>query len=120
MPQGVEHVETALRLIQSTADGIGGLGGVEEGWRTEAVARLTSNAELLRTTMDRFFLKSKLCLPFAGRCEQEAGKLDALLSELRVRPAADGQQRLNAALEALEKAAKTLDERSRMQGMAIT
>lgn len=120
MPQGVEHVEAALKRIQSVTDAIGELGGVEEGWRAEAVARLTATADLLRTTTDRFFLKSKLCLPFAGRCEQEAGKLDALTAELRAQPAADGQSRLDAALEALEKAAKTLDERSRMQGMAIT
>jgi hypothetical protein len=120
MPQGLDHVEAALKLIQSAVDAIGELGGVEESWKAEAVARLTSTAALLRATVDRFFLKSKLCLPFAGRCEQEAAKLDGLVAELRVRPASDGQDRLDAALGALEKAAKTLDERSRMQGMAIT
>jgi len=120
MPQGVEHVEAALKSMQSAANAIGELGGAEEGWRTEAIARLTSTADLLRVTRDRFFLKSKLSLPFSDRCAQEALKLDALAAELRARPAADGPQRLNAALGALEKAAKTLDERSRMQGMAIT
>jgi len=120
MPQGLDLVEAALKLIQSVVDAIGELGGVEESWRAEAVARLTFTAALLRATMDRFFLKSKLCLPFAGKCEQEAIKLDALTAELRAQPASDGQDRLDAALGALEKAAKTLDERSRMQGMAIT
>jgi hypothetical protein len=120
MPQGIEHVETALKLIQSATDAIGELGGIEEGRRTEAVARLASTAGLLRTTTDRFFLKSKLCLPFAGRCEQEASKLVALTAALRAQPAIDGQSQISAALGALEKAAKTLDERSRMQGMAIT
>lgn len=120
MPQGLEHVEAALELIQSAGDGIGTLGDVEEGWRNEAVARLTSTADLLRATTGRFFLKTRLCLPFAARCEDEAKTLHALLVELRARPAPDGQTRLDAALDALGQAAKTLDERSLMQGMAIT
>jgi hypothetical protein len=120
MPQGLEHVESALKLIQSASDTIGKLGGVEEGWKNEAVARLSSTTALLRALMDRFFLKTKLCLPFAGKCEDEASRLDALLAELCAQPASDGQNRLDLALGALEKAAKTLDERSLMQGMAIT
>ena len=132
MPQGPEHVEAALKLIQSASDRLSAgtqfpkLEGVREDWRSEAVARLSSTAALLRATMDRFFLKTRLCLPFARRCEDEARKLDALLAELSAQPAADAggncapAQRLNAALQALEQAAKTLDERSLMQGMAIT
>jgi hypothetical protein len=120
MPQGLEHVETALVLIQSASDKMGKLDDVEEGWRTEAVARLTFTAALLRATTGRFFLKTRLCLPFAAKCEDEAKALDALLAELGAQPAPDGQTRLDAALDALEKAAKTLDERSLMQGMAIT
>lgn len=120
MPQGIEHVETALERIQSAVDEISELSGIEEGWKADALARLTAAANLLRAATDRFFLKSKLCLPFSGRCEQEAGKLAVVAAELRAQPAADGQSRLDAALEALEKAVKALDERSRMQGMAIT
>ncbi len=120
MPQGIENVEAALKSMQSAGDAIGELDGLEEGWRAEAVSRLTAGSELLRATMDRFFLKSKLSLPFADRCRQEAGKREALAAELRARPAVDAQQRLSAGLASLEKAVKTLDERSRMQGMVIT
>ena len=70
--------------------------------------------------MDRFFLKTKMCLPFARRCEEAARTLDAVLTEPNAQPASDAQQRLSAALEALEKAARTLDERSQMQGTVIT
>ena len=120
MPQGLEHVETALKLIERASDTIGKLGGVKEGWSSEAVARLTSTTALLRAVTDRFFLKTRVCLPFARKCEEEAIKLDALLAELCAQPASDGQDRLDAALEALEKAVKTLDERSLMRGMTIT
>lgn len=120
MPQGREHVEAALKLIERAADTIGKLDGVEAGWKSEAVVRLAATTALLRAVTDRFFLKTRVCLPFAGKCEEEANKLDALLAELCAQPASDGQDRLDAALEALEKAVKTLDERSLMRGMTIT
>jgi hypothetical protein len=120
MAQGPEHVEAALKLIESASETIGELDGVEESWRDEAVARLASTTALLRATLDRFFLKTRVCLPFARKCEEEASKLDALLAELGAQPAPDAQQRLGASLQALERAVKTLDERSMMQGMAIT
>ena len=120
MPQGLEHVEAALGLVQRASETITKLQGVEETRRDAATARLDVVAALLRATTGRFFLKTKLCLPFAKRCEEEAAKLDALLAELSAHPSADAPQRLNAALDALEKAARTLDERSLMQGMAIT
>lgn len=120
MLQGPEHVEVALKMIQSASEAIQKLGGVEEEGKAEALKRLTSAAALLRATKDRFFLKTKLCLPFARKCEEAARTLDALLAELSVQPAADAEQRLSEALQALERAAKTLDERSLMQGMAIT
>jgi len=59
-------------------------------------------------------------LPFARRCEEEARLLDGLLAELGAQDTSDLQPRLVAAMEALVKAARTLDERSLMQGMAIT
>ena len=120
MSKGSEHVETALELMQSASDTIGRLDGFEEGWRTETVARLTSSTSLLRGPLDRFFLKTKMCLPFARKCEEVAQTLHTLLAELGAQPSSDGQQRLTAALEALEKATRTLDERSQMQGMTIT
>ena len=120
MAQGVEHVEAALQLIESAADRMGKLGGLDERWRAAALARLTSAGTLLRATTDRFFLKTRLCLPFAAKCQEQAQALDALLAELDAQLAPDGQERLDAALEALGRAARTLDERSLMQGMAIT
>ena len=118
--KGSEHVETALKLVRSASSTIGRLDGVEEGWKTEAVARLAASEALLSATADRFFLKTKVCLPFARKCEETASAMNALLAETSAQPAADAQQRLTVALEALEKAARTLDERSQMRGMAIT
>ena len=117
MPQGPEYVETALEQIESASEALSALAGVEEGWKSEAQKRLASVADLLRGTMDRFFLKTRVCLPFARKCAGAAEALAALLAE---QPAAGDQERLSAALETLEKTARTLDERSIMQGMAIT
>jgi len=89
-------------------------------WRTESVARLNSITDLLSGAAERFYLKTKVCLPFARRCEEKARKLDGLLAELSAQGSSDLQPRLAAAMEALTKAARTLDERSLMQGMAIT
>jgi hypothetical protein len=120
MAQGLEHVEAALALIQSASDKMDKLGGLQESWKTAALARLAATSALLRATTDRFFLKTRLCLPFAAKCQEQAKALDALLAELDSQLAPDAQSRLDVALDALEKAAKTLDERSLMQGMAIT
>ena len=120
MSQGMGHVEVALELLESTSDKVGKLGGVEEGWRSEAAAKLTSTTALLRATTDRFFLKTRVCLPFAKKCEDAAKALDALLAGLSAQLTSDEQSQVNAALEALERAVKTLDERSQMRGMAIT
>ena len=126
MAQGVEHVESALKLIESASDEIGKLGSVDENWKRDAMTRLTVIADRLRATRERFFLKTRLCLPFAGKCETTAQKLGALLAELSAHSAPDGEaqavelNRMSVALDALEMAVKTLDERSLMQGMAIT
>jgi hypothetical protein len=120
MPQGLDHVEAALARIERAADMIGTLEDTDEGWRSGAVTRLATTMALLRTITGRFFLKSKVCLPFAKKCEDTAQTLDALLAEQSAQPTPDGQGRLDAALEALEKAVRTLDERSMMKGMAIT
>ena len=120
MSQGLEHVEAALKLVESACDRIGELGGVDDSWRAEAVSRLASVTDLLRATTDRFFLKTKVCLPFARRCEDEAKALDALLVPLAAQPGVDGQGQVDGAVEAVERAAKTLDERSQMRGMTIT
>ena len=117
MPKGPEYVETALEQIEGASKALGALAGVEEEWKSAAQERLTSVADLLRGTMDRFFLKTRVCLPFARKCAEAAEALTALLAE---QPAPGDQGRLSAALETLEKTARTLDERSMMQGMAIT
>ena len=114
MPQGIEHVENTLTLIGTASQTIGALGDM--AWKTTAVAELAATAELLEAMKDRFFLKSRLCLPFAKRCEEAAQKL----ADLGAQSGSDAEAKLRAALGALSKATKTLDERSLMQGMAIT
>ena len=120
MSEGQAHVAAALALIDGACGAVDALGGVEEDWKASAVARLGATKALLGAVTDRFFLKSRLCLPFARKCEDEAARLDALLAELGAAWAPDGQDRLAAALADLERAAKTLDERSQMRGMTIT
>ncbi len=125
-PEGVAHVEAALELVGQAGERIGKLGGVEESWRAEAVGKLHAAGQLLRGTLDRFYLKTKVCVPFARRCEEGARAVDELLAEARGQQGvgeqrgADAQVRLTAAIDKLAQAARILDERSLMQGMAIT
>ena len=114
MTNGPEYVEAVLAKIEHISTAIGALAGAEEGWKADAQGRLAAAAELLKGTTDRFFLKTRVCLPFARKCDQAADELAALVSE------SAGQQELEAALALLEKTARTLDERSMMQGMSIT
>jgi hypothetical protein len=118
--RGVAHVEAALEKVEHAADGIGGLDGVDEAWRKEAIGKLSAASDLLHATMDRFYLKTRACMPFAQRCEEQARRLDGLLAELGSPPPAGAEPRLDTAIWDLVQAARTLDERSRMQGMAIT
>jgi hypothetical protein len=119
-PQGVAHVEAALELAGNASASIGELQGVDEDWRAEAMETLSGASDLLRGTLDRFYLKTKVCLPFSRRCQEQAQMLLDLLSGLED-PAPEGtEQRLQTAIDALSQAARTLDERSLMQGMAIT
>ena len=114
MPKGPEYVEATLIKIENSTTAIGGLAGVEEGWKADAQGRLTTLAELLQGMGDRFFLKTRVCLPFARKCDQAAEGLETLVAEQ------GGQPNLEASLTVLEKAVRTLDERSMMQGMSIT
>ena len=120
MPKGTDHVGAALEGITSAQAKIGQLENVEEQWKGEAVARLDATDALLRGTVDRFFVKTRVCLPFARKCQDAATTLDALLDNCNALPAPEAEHRLDPALEALEKAVRVLDERSLMQGMAIT
>lgn len=114
MPNGLDYVESTLGKFEGLSTGIGALNGADEGWVADAQGRLAALAELLRGTTDRFFLKTRVCLPFARKCDEAAAGLEALVA------GQGGQAEIEAALVALEKAARTLDERSMMQGMAIT
>jgi hypothetical protein len=114
MPKGPDYVEATLAKIERISTAIGGLAGVEEAWKADAAGRLAALVELLRGMDDRFFLKTRVCLPFARKCDQAADELQALVGQQ------GGPEQLEAALVALEKAVRTLDERSMMQGMAIT
>jgi hypothetical protein len=120
MPQGLDHVNATLKLIDEIAGAIPKTDGLEQDWKPKATARLSAIAERLETSKDRFFLKSRLCIPFAAKCETAAQDLEALLTELAAHPAADAQRQINTALDGLDIATKTLDERSTMRGMAIT
>ena len=120
MPNGPEYVEATLAKIGSISTAIGGLAGVEEGWKTDAQGRLAALAELLRGMGDRFFLKTRVCLPFARKCDQAAEGLETLVAEQGGPSQEGGMPKLEAALTVLEKAVRTLDERSMMQGMSIT
>jgi hypothetical protein len=120
MEKGTDHVEAALKLVQSTSDAIDKLDGVPDGWKAEALARLGSVADLLGPVTERFFLRTRMSLPFARRCEAAARTLDSVLAGQSSPLSGDAQQRLTAALDGLEKAAKTLDERSQMRGTVIT
>jgi hypothetical protein len=115
MPSGPEYVEATLAKVERASTEIGALAGADAGWKTEAQERLAGVADLLRGTTDRFFLKTRVCLPFARKCDQAASELEALAGEQTPLEAA-----LETALATLEKAARTLDERSMMQGMSIT
>jgi hypothetical protein len=119
-PQGVAHVEAALELAGNASTSIGKLEGVDESWRAEAAGTLGEASDLLRGTLDRFYLKTKVCLPFSRRCQEQARVLADLLSELGEPAPAGAEERLQTAIDALAQAARTLDERSLMQGMAIT
>ena len=116
MPTGIDHVEAALAYIERAREQAGAL----ESVGAEAVARMEAAAALLQETKERFYLKTRVGVPFARRCEGAAQALAALLTEQGAGAESDAQEQLDAALQALEKAVKTLDERSRMQGMAIT
>ena len=120
MSKGQERVQLALGICRSASGGVRGLTVVEQGWKTETSGRLECVQEVLDGVTDRFFLRTKLCLPFAARCEKEARRLEETLQGLKARPDEEAQQRVICALEALEKAANALSERSAMQGMSIT
>ncbi len=119
VPQGVQHVAMAMELAQNARDAISGLADVEQQWKADADERLSRTLAMLSENAERYFLKTRMCLPFARRSEEAARSLEATLAAL-VASSTDGQADVSTALAALEKAVRTLDERSQMRGMAIT
>ncbi|MFH1085323.1 MAG: hypothetical protein V1772_06140 [Chloroflexota bacterium] len=116
MPNGLDHVQAALgacqRMLGSLEQGSAlAASALEAGVKADLAARLGAMQATLTVVQERFFLRSKLCLPYAARCEREAAALEAALGQGAA---------LGPALEALDRAVKVLDERSNMQGMAIT
>ena len=99
MPGGPEYVEATLAKIESISTAIGGLAGVEEGWKADVQGRLAALVELLQGMGDRFFLRTRVCLPFARKCEQAADGLEASVAE-------GDPSKLEAGLSLLEKAVR--------------
>jgi len=120
MPTRQEHVRAAQDLCAGAAESIRALDGVGEEWRSDALATLEAVQGTLEEVQGRFLLRSKLCLPFAARCEHEARRLNEALAALGVRQDDDARRQTLDALAALELAAATLDERSGAQGTTIT
>ena len=119
MSKGQDHVAAALAICQSVAEQLGDSGLPQEA-RAEALARLGVAQGTLGEVTDRFFLRTKLCLPFAARCEEGAREVAEALEALVSHPDEGAEARLSNALATLEKAVAVLEERSAMRGMAIT
>ena len=122
MSKGEEHVVAALATCQSMSAQAAALNGLDANWASDMSERLSTVSEMLQQVQGRFFLRSKLCLPFARRCSTEAERLQGELAALDSGDDANDQAVARAleALGTLERAVRTLDERSEMKGMAIT
>jgi hypothetical protein len=119
MSDGQTHVETTLALCRSAKQELSALAASDGAWVSEVIARLDSIEATLEGLKDRFFVRSRLCLPFAARCVAEAEKLEQAVKAQDLE-AESKAAALSTALSALEKAVRALDSRSAMQGMAIT
>lgn len=119
IPLGIQHVETALDLVDSLRQEMERL-DVESSWKVQAQEKLANAQALLESTKDQFFLKTRMSTPFARRCEEAARALGAAWAEFQDGGEPDGHKALDIALDTMAKAARTLDERSQMRGMAIT
>lgn len=120
MPTGQEHVQAALGLCQSAAGRARALSGGADHWPATAADRIEAVVGALEGVQDRFFLRSKLCLPFAARCEREATRLNGALAAVDAAAPDAMPPEVADALEALVATTRALDERSGAQGMTIT
>jgi hypothetical protein len=114
MPTGLDHVHDTVAACERLREGLATLDGAPD-----AAARLETMQASLIAMQERFFLRSKLCLPFAARCAKEAAALELALAAVRASEP-EAAQRFEAGLEALDRAVKVLDDRSNAQGMVIT
>lgn len=118
MPTGLDYVQATIALCQRLTSTLGSRRGIDQPAVDDVVARLAQVEATLTGMQDRFFLRSKLCLPFAVRCEQEAIKLEQALGAWSTgEPIPPAVQDV---LKSMEQAVKLLDDRSGAQGMVIT
>lgn len=120
MSKGQDQVQAALSICRNAAEALDGASELGEAWRGEAADRLQGVEELLEGVMPKFFLRTKLSIPFASRCQKAAEGLQGALDELDIRPHHEAQENLTSALAALAKAAKALEDASDTEGMTIT
>ncbi len=118
MPTGSEHVQATIELCQRLAATLAALQSIDKPAIDDVAARLAQMQSSLVGMQDRFFLRSKLCLPFAARCEQEAHKLEQAVAGWTADPSS--HRAVQEALKSAEQAVKLLDDRSGAQGMVIT
>lgn len=119
MATGQEKAQVALDICRDVTASLGMLSALDAGWKSEMLSRLEAVSNSLAAMQDRFFLRSKLCLPYANKCEQEAERLCQALRAVQAEES-EARARFQEALDALEQATRQLDERSLMQGMVIT
>lgn len=117
---GQEQVQAVMSICRATASAVGGLTSLDQELKTDAVSRLEAVQEALDGIMDRFFLRTKLCLPLTKKCGEAAKKLEEAVVELAAHPDEAAQHDFASALGSLEKAVKALVDRAAMRGMSIT
>ena len=117
---GQEHVQQALATCVRVKERASNMARTDDSRPTEWTARIDSIAQTLAGLQDRFFVRTKLCLPFAIRCADEARKVEEALAALADARGDDAHRNVLTALSTLERAARALEERSSMDGMAIT
>ena len=120
MAKGQDHVQTAIRQCRAVSESLSEFAGSEGVWVSDTQGRLDQMVDTLEGLKGRFFLRSKLCLPFAAKCARAAGEVERAARALSESTDDTARQRLSEAIDALSRAAKALDERSAMQDMAIT
>jgi hypothetical protein len=118
MPTGLDHVQATIALCQRLSASVSASQVVDKPAADEVATRLANAQVALAGMQDRFFLRSKLCLPFAVRCEEEAKKLEVALESWTAQT--QSSRAVHDALKSLEQAVRVLDDSSGAQGMVIT